>query len=431
MTRRLAIVLVLFLSACVGPNTDQAASNSTGSPNPTPGTSNPVPPPVNPPPQSTPTPVPTPTPPSAAVGVFEGYGNQAIGGSGQVEVLVTNLNDSGPGSLRAAAAAGNRVIKFAVAGTINLQTILYLSGPNVTLDGFSAPSPGITLSGNSLQIGGNPNGPDAKGSNIIVQGIRIRNSSDKSILVSYNAHDVVVDHCSFARALDEEIALTEGSYNVTVSWSIIADNQGPGGVLLSFDTAHVSMHHNIFYGNKDRNPILTGTYIRNYSSGPPHSDPLADVRYNLVWNYGIGTYVVSSDAVVASGNVVANLYKNDASTNPSDVVVRAAYGLAQQADAYIAGNIAVHDARGCAYSYNDVLPCFKFNTVNSMSNVAEYAVPPVTGPAITNHQGLLDTWAAVKAGAGPSMFPDDAEDASVRNAITIPATSVFTQPWNF
>lgn len=370
---------------------------------------------------------------SYGAGSYNGFGSNVTGGTGGTVVTVTNLNDNGPGSFRDAVSGSNRIVQFAVSGTINLTSIVYLSGPNVTVDGFSAPVPGITLTGASIQVGGEAyGGPTSKGSNIIVRGLRIRNSTDKSILVSYNAHDVVLDHLSMSGAIDEEMALTEGSYNITVQYCIIGPNSsvGPGGTLLSYDTSQVSMHHNIWYGNKDRNPIITGDFTRNYSSGSNYTAVNADIRYNIMWDYGIGTYVISNGGAVATANVVANLYRNNGSTNPSDVIVRAAYGSSQRGNAYIAGNITAHDPRGCAFSYNTT-PCYNFQTTNSQSNVSEYTAPPISGPTITDQQGLLNEWQAVKNSAGLiSKFADDAVDSQTRNAITIPDISIFSAVWN-
>ena len=60
---------------------------------------------------------------------------------------VTNLNDSGEGSLREALerASGHRTIVFDIAGTIELDSDIGVWNPYVTVDGLSAPSPGITL----------------------------------------------------------------------------------------------------------------------------------------------------------------------------------------------------------------------------------------------------------------------------------------------
>jgi pectate lyase len=70
----------------------------------------------------------------------QGFGAGTPGGSGKPVVHVTNLNDSGAGSLRAALSAGNRTVVFDVAGDIVLSSHLYVQGPFVTLDGTSAPA---------------------------------------------------------------------------------------------------------------------------------------------------------------------------------------------------------------------------------------------------------------------------------------------------
>ena len=71
---------------------------------------------------------------------FEGYGSGATGGAGGTTITVTNLNDSGPGSLREAVdTVGARIIKFSVHGVIALKTSLSLDDPDITIDGSDAP----------------------------------------------------------------------------------------------------------------------------------------------------------------------------------------------------------------------------------------------------------------------------------------------------
>ncbi|MEK7706176.1 MAG: right-handed parallel beta-helix repeat-containing protein [Myxococcota bacterium] len=368
----------------------------------------------------------------ACAQAYEGFGAGASGGEGGTIYTVTTLANSGAGSLRDAVGGSNRLIEFAVSGTINLGSTLYIAGPGVTLDGFSAPSPGVTITGASIEIGGNAyGGPTTQGSNIIVRGLRFRGVPDDAIRIAYNAHDVVIDHNSFTESQDGEVDATEGAYNITISYNIFGNNNGPGISLLSYDAGHVTYHHNIFYNAGDRNPIVTGTTTRNYSDGPAHSDPVADVRYNIMWLYTMGTYVISSGATISTANVVSNLYFND-DGHPSNHIVRAAFGSATRGDAYVAGNVTVHDARGCAYSYNAATPCYDVTSANAMNNQsAAFAAPAVTGPAVTEQQGRLDTWQAVLDGAGViSHFPDDANDAAIRAAITVPALSIFSEPWS-
>src|SRR5262245_64407193 len=108
-------------------------------------------------------------------------------------VRVTTLDDAARGSLRQALRGGNRTIVFDVAGEIQLTSHLYVGGAFVTVDGFSAPPPGITLRGHGLIIRGNRGAHD-----VVVRGIRVRDSAIDGIQVSYGAHNVVIDHVSVA-----------------------------------------------------------------------------------------------------------------------------------------------------------------------------------------------------------------------------------------
>src|SRR6476659_10998443 len=84
----------------------------------------------------------------------QGFGAGTPGGSGKPVVHVVNLADSGAGSLRDAVSAGNRYVVFDVAGDIPLVSDVFVRGAFVTVDGSTAPAPGITLRTHGLSISG-------------------------------------------------------------------------------------------------------------------------------------------------------------------------------------------------------------------------------------------------------------------------------------
>src|SRR3954468_928789 len=97
----------------------------------------------------------------------EGAGKNAVGGRGGDVYFVTNLNDSGAGSLRYGidTAGGPRTILFDVAGTIHLADSLKNKKSFITIAGQSAPAGGITIADQQFGI--------SECSNVILQYVRV------------------------------------------------------------------------------------------------------------------------------------------------------------------------------------------------------------------------------------------------------------------
>jgi PKD repeat protein len=272
-----------------------------------------------------------------SVSAYQGFGAATPGGSGKPLYHVTNLNDSGPGSLREAASQGNRSIVFDVAGTINLSDEITIRSSFLTIDGLTAPSPGITLRNYGLIIRG------TSGHDIIIKGIRIRNAALDGIWVTDAAYNVVIDHVSVHGSADGNIDISRaGTRDVTVSWSILAEPAGEEkNSLLAFELSRTTLHHNLFTAAQQRNPQVT------YDDTDPlnqDTDTTLDMRNNLIWDWrgGYGTRIRYG----ARANVVDNFYASNGGDAQDALVI--CKGLSSDSDcdndsanvarAYVSGN---------------------------------------------------------------------------------------------
>lgn len=256
---------------------------------------------------------------------YQGFGATTPGGSGGTVVHVTNLNNSGPGSFRDAVSQGNRYIVFDVGGEIVLdcKKYIYVAGAFITIDGFTAPPPGITLRGCGLSIRG-----DKGGHNVIVRGIKVRNAVNDGIQLRAGAYNVVIDHVSIHGSGDGNLDITKGSHDVTVSWSILAEPAGKQkNMLISRNPSRISVHHNIFVKARQRNPKV--------KTEAPATDTTIDMRNNLVWDWGegSGTKIVPGPRA----NIVNNFYSSPNSP-PEDK--KKALKVKNGARVYVDGNFS-------------------------------------------------------------------------------------------
>lgn len=190
----------------------------------------------------------------------EGHGRYVTGGRGGKVIHVTNLNDKGTGSFRAAVTGNSKkIIVFDVAGVIPLASDLTI-GANTTILGQTAPSPGITLRYYTVR-------PEA---NCIIRFIRLRRGQEKDIndgadaTWQRNKTGIIFDHCSFSWSIDEVASFYDNN-NFTMQWCTVAESltnpghskgaHGYGGI---WGGKLASFHHNFVGHLMNRGPRFNG-----------------------------------------------------------------------------------------------------------------------------------------------------------------------------
>jgi hypothetical protein len=271
----------------------------------------------------------------------EGYGKYTVGGRGGVVLEVTNLNDTGAGSLRAAIQAkGPRTIVFRVSGTIVLNSDLKIANPYVTIAGQTAPGDGICLRKYPLVV---------NAGQVIIRYMKMRlgdeSGGESDALWGRWQSNVIVDHCSTSWSQDETLSMYWYD-SLTVQWCLISESlynsthpkgaHGYGGI---WGGANSSYHHNLLAHHSSRNP--------RFASGSGNTD----FRNNVIYNWGFNSAYggEARDTTWASPrstiNMVANYYKPGPATK-SGVVYRiinpsTRNGLADYGSWFIADNVVV------------------------------------------------------------------------------------------
>ncbi|HEX8461446.1 MAG TPA: pectate lyase [Segetibacter sp.] len=248
----------------------------------------------------------------------EGFGKYATGGRGGKVMIVSNLNDDGPGSFRDAVESNKpKMVVFSVSGTIHLLSRLSIKS-NTTIAGQTAPGDGICLADFPVSLGGN---------NVIVRYLRFRmgDKNQKGGMVDGNGGDdafggthrnnIIIDHCSISWSTDEVFSVYAGD-STTLQWNLIAEplnysyhfetgdkdyeHHGFGGI---WGGKHTSGHHNLFAHCGSRTPRFDGE--RNIP------EEFVDFRNNVIYDWG------HNNAYAGEGgnyNLINNYYKYGPST---------------------------------------------------------------------------------------------------------------------
>jgi hypothetical protein len=347
--------------------------------------------------------------PSAAAVAFpgaEGAGAQALGGRGGRVLRVTTLEDSGPGSLRAAIEAeGPRTIVFDIGGTIALKAPLRVRNGRVTVAGQTAPGGGIALRDQPFLI---------EADDVVVRYIRARlgdvSGVEADAFSIVRGRRIIVDHVSASWSVDETLSAGEpardasGSvHDVTVQWSIIAESlngsghakgsHGYGSLVRAGFGARLTWHHNLWAHHSARMP-RPGNY--NGPDADP-TGPLMEFRSNVFYNWGGTRAGYNADQ---AAHIAYNFIDNAYLAGPNSTRPVAFHEQNRLARAFFTGN-----------SMNGVVPADPWSLVTGNGAAANRLSAPVdVAPVRADPAGRA--FERVLAGAGASRVRD-AVDARI------------------
>lgn len=342
----------------------------------------------------------------------EGFGRFATGGRAGTVFHVTTLDDSGPGSLRAAIEAkGPRTVVFDVGGTIVLSTPLKISRAGITIAGQTAPGDGITLRGQPLVVAAD---------DVIVRYIRVRLGDETKVqddAVSITrGRRIIIDHVSASWSVDETLSAgsrysptEDGIYDLTVQWSLIAESlnvsvhdkgkHGYGSLIRGGYGARSSWHHNLWANHQARMP-RPGNY--NSAAVDPQG-PLFEFRNNVFYNWGGGRSGYNADTDSLAGyDFVANWYQ----AGPDSEGSLAFCEENPLARAWFAGN-----------AMNGVVPADPWSLVGCKPGAGYRAPAPLADSGIATDTAAM-AYERVLARAGASKVRDSVDlrtIAGVRN----------------
>jgi pectate lyase len=241
-------------------------------------------------------------------------GGSGRGGSGAPQVfLVTNLRDSGSGSLRACVqASGPRTCVFRVSGNIRILSRMTISNPYITIAGQTAPGGGIWTT--------NPQCTDCmwwiQTHDVVIRyiGCSAENASIGSgpdtgtgcfLFTNANNYNDILDHVSMRWWGNKGLIFGSngggGTHDVTLQWSLVYEPNVGHPVCVMFDDTDSQVlldtnqdsHHNMLINCDHRMPLW------NSKSG----------RWvnNIVYDYGTSNYAFLSQGGTTV-DIINNLY---------------------------------------------------------------------------------------------------------------------------
>ncbi|MGQ7946164.1 pectinesterase family protein [Flavobacterium sp. WC2509] len=343
----------------------------------------------------------------------EGFGRYTTGGRGGRVIYVTNLNDSGAGSLReAVTATGARTVMFKVSGIIALNSDLKISSNDITIAGQTAPGDGICLKNYSVAINAD---------NVIIRYVRFRMGDqaqhEGDAIGSRNHKDIIIDHCSMSWSTDECASFYDNE-NFTLQWSMMSESlrvsihdkgtHGYGGI---WGGKKASFHHNMLAHHDSRNARFCGSRY----SGLPNLEQV-DFRNNVIYNWG-GNSTYAGEG--GSYNLTNNYYKagpaTPSSINDRIISPNADDGTNTQAAGvwgsfYVNGNYTTANSTTTTDNWNGVDPNPSSKSKTELRVNTEYSFGEMTTHSAAN------AYSKVLAYVGASFKRDAVDNRIVSEA---------------
>jgi hypothetical protein len=311
----------------------------------------------------------------------EGFGATAGGGRGGAAYHVTNLDDSGAGSLRDAVSQPHRIVVFDVGGVINLKSHLTFAS-HLTVAGQTARGEGIMVSGQGVSF--------SNQQNVIVRYLRFRSShltsnGTKTLNVT-GGSNMIFDHCSISWGRWDNLGFTSGAHDITLQNCIVSEAINPQRLGALIDSAdRITVARNLWIDNQSRNP-----------------KGKANLQYinNVVYNWGSNGYVGGHSGAVWNQDLINNYFiKGPSSSNAF---------LAQFTSTdhiYQSGNLVDLDRDGSLNGRVVVEADFRENgptTGLPTFSAKAFNAPPVP----VTVQPAAEAFATVLADAGASLHRD-------------------------
>lgn len=347
----------------------------------------------------------------------EGFGRDTIGGRGGQVIEVTNLNDSGPGSLRAAVDTnGPRIVVFRVGGYIELKSVLDITRPYITIAGQTAPGDGICLKNYNLAV---------HTDNCVIRYLRVRPSDiakeefdSVSIL---DGRNIIIDHCSASWSIDEVVSVVSRRStlgNITVQWCMITESlnctahrkgcHGYASLIRAGYGNGVTYHHNLYAHNNGRNP-RPGNYVDS------NRDPcglIFDFRNNVIYNWGSKHAGYNADGQNEANSITSMNFVNNYYVKGPNSTGRLAFQetTATRCRAYFSGNWMDGNCPKDPWSLVEFV-----GFTQAQKDAYKQAVPiPV---AMVADEDALTAYKRVLAGAGTAFPVRDAVDKRVVDSV--------------